>query len=989
MRSSFFQFMLIFAWGLLVTTAKPACGEGTVDFNSEIRPILSKHCIACHGPDEADRQAGLRLDHFEGATEDLGGYSAIDVEDPEASEMIIRIETDDADLKMPPPEHAAAVTDNELALLKTWIAQGAVYQTHWSFSPPTRHATPMVSQGRVHNFIDAFILEKAQARSLNQNPIAEPPSLVRRVCLDLTGFPPIAHSDLVQRCCQDFLNDPTQDHLSSLVDQLLQSNAYAEHWASMWLDLARYADTVGYSGDEQRDIWPWRDWLIRAIGDNKSYRDLSIEMIAGDMLPDATDEQRLATAFNRNTLSNNEGGTNDEEFRTIAIKDRLSTTINAWMGLTVRCAECHSHKYDPISQTEYYSLLDFFNQSADADRTDERPKLEVIPAPDPKVTARLNDQIAKLEKKLEGTNSVWNEIRPIEMTSREGTKFEQLSDNSILAVGPNPAKEEYKFTFEAPAGSSIQAIRLEAIPHLRYDNRVGRSGEGAFILSQIRLTQHDGEKETRIAFADAENDFNQVNQHARTAIAETVESGGKQGWAVNHPVDGYKAHREAIFQLAEPLIATTDTKFTVYLLHDPPWARLNLGCVRISTCNVENAAKKYRDKELDPVRREIHRLITERDAPVRVPVMEQLPNDRRRETFVMLRGNFQSPGEKVTAEFPKAFAPTDETISNDRLGLARWLFEESNPLTARVAANRYWARMMGIGIVETEEDFGTQGSPPSHPQLLDALAIELQDNNWDVQHLLKLIVMSATYQQSATVDENSLTIDPRNRLLSRGPRVRLSAEVVRDQALAVSGLLSNKMYGPPVYPPSPIKRVVNAFTGGFTWQESVDEDRYRRALYTYLKRSAPHPLFETFDMSSRDICSMRRLRTNTPLQSFMTLNDVTFIEAARALADKMLESSQSKKFSDPDTQLASEITQGLRAALYVEPDPNQIQVLSKLYRSSFERFQTDLDSAIEFAGNQEASKDTNLVKDNAAIIRKASMTLVANVILNLDGFLNN
>ncbi len=984
------QFRILSVTLLMLAAAGNSRAADTVDFNLQIRPILSRHCIACHGPDEGDRQADLRLDTFEGATD-----FAIVPKDADGSEFIDRIITDDEDLRMPPADHAEALKPAEIKLLRTWIDQGGQYAVHWSFAPPKTATLPEIQSGaRVENSIDNFVLAQVQEAGLKQNPSASPKVLVRRLALGLTGLPPSAHGAPVQERIETYLGQPTQEHFASLVDQFIETPAYAEHWTSVWLDIARYADTCGYSGDEKRDIWPWRDWLIRSIQSGKSYRDLSIEMLAGDLLPDATEDQKLATAFHRNTLANNEGGTDDEEFRVIAVKDRLSTTLNAWMGLTVRCAECHSHKYDPISYREYYQLLDFFNQTVDADNRDDRPKLEVRPVRNPATMAVLEDKITGLEKQLEGKPVVWQALRPDEMKSRNGTEFELLDDDSILATGPLPGEEEYAFTFEVPAGTKVAAIRLEAIPHVRNNGNVGRAPEGAFILSQIRLaevsadsSESDEDKddgETILPFADAASDFHQVNRHPRSAIKAEVESGGNHGWAVNHPLTGYKAHHEAVFELKEPFKAEAATKFKVYLLHEPPWKRLNLGCMRISICDVEGAAAKYEKKELDPVRREIALAIAERDAPVRVPVIEERMKKYRRDSFIMLRGNFRSPGEKVEAQFPKAFAPEDGEFPMNRLGLANWLFADQNPLTARVAVNRYWSRIMGSGIVETEEDFGTQGTPPSHRELLDHLAVEFRDGGWDTRKLLKKIVMSATWQQSPALSKKALEVDPRNRLLSRGPRVRLSAEVVRDQALAVSGLLSSKLYGEPVYPPNPIKRVVNAFTGGHTWQESTGEDRYRRAIYTFLKRSAPHPLFETFDMASRDVCSMRRQTTNTPLQSFMTLNDITFIEAARALAGRMMDAGE-------EDEVAKQIELGLQKALYVPPEKHQVERLSKLYLSGVEKYRQDLKAAAELTGQDDKDFDVKKMDDSQQnrLAEHASMTVVANVILNLDNFLNN
>ncbi|MEM9825705.1 MAG: PSD1 and planctomycete cytochrome C domain-containing protein [Planctomycetota bacterium] len=806
---------------------------GEIDFNRDIRPILSRNCIACHGPDEEDRQAGLRLDTFEGATEDFGDYAALAPGDPDASEMIVRITSDDPDLQMPPPEHADPLPAEDLAMLRKWIQEGGQYAKHWSFAPirnpPIPKLTGKASVDRVLDPIDAFVLRRARQAGLSPNPTADPWRLARRVCLDLTGLPPGGHDQVVRDAIQRYLDQPNQATLGNMADRLMESTAYAEHWAAMWLDIARYADTVGYAGDEKRNIWPWRDWLIQSLGQHKSYRELAIEMIAGDLLPAATLDQKLATAFHRNTLSNNEGGTNDEEFRTIAVKDRLSTTMNTWMGLTVRCAECHSHKYDPISHNEYYQLLDYFNQSADADRRDESPKLAIPIPPDAKTLADLDRQIVLLEKQI-------------------------------------------------------------------------------------------GELEKQAA--------------------------GQQ----------------------DPSKGAED----------------------------KSAERKGVEKKSKTLKKKLEQLRKRRDRSIQVPVMRELPKDKRRETFVMLRGSFLSPGEKVDAALPMAFQWDGAEYRKDRLGLTQWMFDPRNPLTARVAVNRYWARMMGMGLVETEEDFGTQGTPPSHPDLLDHLAHEFIATDWNVEALLKRIVLSSTYQQSPKATPRSYAADPRNRFLSRGPRVRLSAEVVRDQALAVSGLLSRKMYGPPVYPPSPIKRIVNAFTGGMTWVESQGEDRYRRAIYTYMKRSSLHPLFGTFDMAGRDVCNLRRLRTNTPLQSFMTLNDITFIEAARALADRMLEAADEETMaaSGESSAASGEITAaqdeiairaGLQRALFVAPQSELVDALEKLLAETEAAYRKDPQAAAEILGLNQPEDAAN----QNDLFKRAALTVVSNVILNLDPFLNN
>ena len=972
------EFTIIFLGVVSFVWASVVSGQEKIDFNLQIRPILNAHCISCHGPDEADRQADLRLDTFSGATE-----SAIVPGDAESSEVLDRVLSEDEDYRMPPPEHGEGLTETEIMLLRSWIDSGAEYQVHWAFAPieaaslPSLPTSTSASGPRVESPIDAFILKKLQSKGLSQNRQSNPRELVRRLSLDLTGLPPQAHQPYVQLAVENYLLNNTQSNYELLVDRLLESNAYAEHWAAVWMDLARYADTCGYSGDEQRDIWPWRDWLIRSLMENKSYKDMSTEMLAGDLLPDPSPDQILATAFHRNTLTNNEGGTDDEEFRMIAVKDRLSTTVNAWMGLTVRCAECHTHKYDPISQREYYQLLDFFNHTKDSDKQDERPKLAVTPSRDPMDAERLGRRIAELERMELETPKVWKTRVPVKMESKNGTVLQVQSDQSILAKGKLPHQDEYAFTFTATSDETITGLKLEAIPHVLHNGKVGRAGEGGFILTQIRFAELAGDGETVKAWKAATASFHQPNRHPSLAIRPEVKSRQPEGWAVKHPVDGYGARQEAIFELEEPFRPAAGTQYKIYLLFDSKWIRLNMGCVRFSVCEQDDPVAKYDSKSLDPVRRELALLKESMNTKIRVPVM--LERDTKRETFVHTRGNFRNPGEKVAATFPKAFDFGGEFPRN-RLGLARWLFDERNPLTARVAVNRFWARLMGLGLVETEEDFGTQGSVPTHPELLDYLALQFRESEWDMKELLKSIVTSATYQQNQRADQKTLELDPKNRLFARGPRVRLSAEVVRDQALAVSGLLSTKMFGKPVYPPNPIKRVVNAFTGGSSWKESQGADRYRKAIYTFLKRSAPHPLFETFDMATRDVCSMRRIRTNTPLQSFMTLNDVTFIEAARALATTMMKSERA--------EISQRIEVGIQQALFTSATEKQLVVLADVYQKGRQKFSKDVVSAAQFAGVSGVDENA-ATKTREEVIDLAAMTLVANVILNLDSFLNN
>ncbi len=942
--------------------ASSVVATDTIDFNEQIRPILSRHCTACHGPDEESRSAGFRIDTFDGATE-----WAVVPGDADGSEVMDRVRSDEEGYRMPPAEHGHALTEKEIQLLEQWINEGADYAKHWSFVAPVQSELPTSKHDAWANGnpIDQFVAAKLDSMELAPSEQAEPHRLIRRVALDLTGLPP--SESQVQR----YVDAPTSETYESIVDELLESQAYGERWAAMWLDLARYADTIGYSGDENRTIWPWRDWGIRAFNSNMPYDQFTIEQIAGDMLDDPTDQQLLATAFHRNTLNNSEGGTNDEEFRTVAVKDRISTTINVWMGLTMRCAECHTHKYDPISQEEYYQFLDFFNQTEDSDKTDDRPCLEMFPEGGVIEKSDLDAQLAAAREKAAAASDVWTVLKPTDAKSKAGSRFEMLDDDSVVAFGKNPFHDDYTITFILPAGTH-HGLRLEAIPDKRHNGNTGRSGPGWFMISEVQVTTGFGDELIEHSLRDAEDDHHSPNNEFKHAIDGKIDG---RGWVVKHPQQGYRVRREAIMTFAKPIKAKKPIGLTVKVINNAPWNEANVGRVRISATQVEDPADKYRNKQLAPHQRELKRLLTQLASPYRVPIMKERPADQRRESYVNIRGAFMNHGEQVKAAVPESFHEFPAEANKDRLGVAKWLVSPNNPLTARVTVNRFWARMFGMGIVETEEDFGTQGVLPTNQELLDWLAVDFQEHGWNVKRLLKQIAMSATYRQTGIVSKEAIEKDPRNRYLSRGPRFRLSAEVVRDQALAVSGLLSDKLYGPPVYPPSPIKRITNAFTGGMTWTVSEGEDRYRRAIYTFLKRSQPHPLFETFDMATRDVCNMRRLRTNTPLQSFMTLNDETFIECARALATKMQKAGGDYR---------QQVREGLETALLRPAEEQELETLTRLFRDTRADYLSDVDNARRFAATTGSSE-----LDDQRTADLAAMTVVANVILNLDSFLTH
>lgn len=947
--------MVLFLGHVRLTLSQQADGTvaSEIGFNKQVRPILARHCIACHGPDEEHREAGLRLDIREDA------LAAIEPGDSDSSELMARVTSSDKDVQMPPPEHGSSLNQDEIETLRQWIQQGAKFEQHWSFVKPVSKQLPeraFADWGR--NEIDRWVASKLKQLALKPSADGDPHRLIRRLSLDLTGLPP--SPEMVQR----YAKQPTDEVYEQIVDELLASPSYGERWAAMWLDIARYADTKGYAEDRTRDIWPWRDWVIRAFNDNLGYDQFTIQQIAGDLLPEATERQRLATAFHRNTLNNTEGGTNNEEFRMIAVKDRISTTMNVWMGLTLRCAECHTHKYDPITHEEYYQFLDFFNQTADADLNDDRPRMLVYPEERKAGYAKLDFQIAALEKRIEKEPQVWFPLEPSKTTSRDGTEFKVLDDQSILPVGKNPRFDEYAFEFQLPAGKHT-GLRLEMIPDPATGGNVGRGYGGGFVINQIRAAKSINGQDQPVAFSNAFADYNQRGFSIDSVIKDKPHV---RGWAVKHPVEEFRFRRTVALAFKEVLELKEPTTLKVFLLHASPWPGFNSGRTRFSSTEFAgDVADAFRKKSIDPLRWEAARLRKQRLTPVQVPIMQELPESRRRSTYINLRGNYMARGKKVSARVPQAFHELPADSPRNRLGVAEWIVSEENPLTARVAVNRFWARLFGVGLVETEEDFGTQGSVPSNQDLLDWLALDFQKNQWDVKRLLKKMVMSSTYRQDNRATQQQLEIDPQNRFLARGPRFRLSAEVVRDQALSVSGLLSARQFGPPVYPPSPVKRIVNAFTGGMTWEVSKGEDRNRRAIYTFLKRSSPHPLFDTFDMASRTVCNMRRIRTNTPLQSFMTLNDETFLDCARALAGSMHRSGE-----EPQTQIST----GLQQALLHPAKPDHVAALTQLYQQTLQDYQKDPLSAEKLVG-----------KKTTDAPQLAALTVVANVIMNLDEFL--
>jgi hypothetical protein len=837
-----FQGFLVAVLGVVGGESRLAASEPSgdakpkVDFSRDVRPILSRSCFQCHGQDEAKRAKDLRLDRRESAVKPLkNGDTAIVAGDPDSSELIFRITEEDETIRMPPKKSGGRLSPGEIEILRRWIEQGAEYTLHWALIAPVAQPLPAVrEQAWARNGIDSWILARLEKERLKPAPEADRHSILRRLSLDLRGLPPSPQE--VER----FVQDSAPDAFERAVDRFLNDPAYGERWARMWLDLARYADSAGLGSDPLRPhIWRYRDWVIDAFNRNVPYDQFTIAQMAGDLLPKPTLAQRMATAFHRNTMTNTEGGTDDEEFRVAAIKDRVDTTMQVWMGLTMGCAKCHSHKYDPISQQEYYSFYAFLNQTEDNDQPDEKP---VLPVPTPEIAERvkqLDGRIAALRKKLEAST---------------------------------------------PELDTSQS---------RWESSIGAA-----------------------------------NAPARKSIP-----------------------KEIIAILEAPAAKRTKTQ-------------------------VESLGRYFRSvaPELKSVRDEIAKLEKAKPAIPALPVMVELSPGQRRVTRLLRKGNFLDPGERVEPAVPRALHPYPGGAPLNRLGLAQWLVDAKNPLTARVAANRAWAQLFGAGLVETEEDFGTQGEPPSHPELLDWLAVQYQKSGWNSKALVRMMVTSATYRQSSKTTPALLEKDPRNRLLGRASRVRLDAEMVRDQALSVSRLLCRKLGGPSVFPPQPDGLWQAAFNGERTWATSQGDDRYRRGLYTFWRRTVPYPSMATFDAPSREVCAIKRVRTNTPLQSFVTLNDPVYVEAAQALARRIVR--------EGGASVESRARYGFELCLCRPPRPEQVEPLVSLYAAEAKRYRKDRASALALATNP-----LGPLPPGADAADLAAWTTVTNVLLNLDGVL--
>jgi hypothetical protein len=1030
---------------------------GELKFSRDIRPVLSNVCFACHGTDESNRKGGLRLDLPEKAHR--GGDSgepAISPGHPETSELIRRIFSDDPSVVMPPPSSRKPLTAEERERLRTWIAQGAIYETHWAFRQPVDPQLPLLDDGLAAwcaNEIDFFIAQRLHREGVSPSPRAARHTLIRRVSLDLTGLPPSPES------VQEFLSDDSPGAYERLVDRILSSTAFGERLGQVWLDLARYADTNGYNNDEDRSMWLWREWVIDAFNANQPMNQFIIEQIAGDLLPNATDQQRLATGFNRNHVITTEGGIFPEEYRVEYVADRVHTTATVFLGLSMQCARCHDHKYDPFTQTDYYRMFAFFNNVQDKtvgynSGAPAEPYRKITPPrwADHLARLRLVQSQARLslERHLEETPSrqlAWQQsLQAADLESLPSDTvllfdFEEGDGDRVLNTVVGGGDGRTVGPVERPEGHVGKALRFDGKSHVEISGWKGWDhGESFTISAWINPTTREP-----VAIAS------KMDEAAAHRGFDLVLEGGRLGFHLIHqwPEDGLKVlakspvslnqwHHVSVaydgrglasgvrlfvdgrpqevevahdqlrgsIQTEQPLrigIRTTQLGFQGRLdeveffsgaLADDAIAALfegqrPSGALRAILQQPEeqnHAAQKqllrnHFLKRIDAAYKPLIQARQQADQAVandesRIPltmVMQEL--ETTRESFVLKRGQYDQPGEKIEAGVPGALPGLPEGSPANRLGLARWLVDPRNPLTARVMVNRWWQQLFGFGLVETVEDFGLQGSYPSHPELLDWLAIEFQRTDWDLKRLLKMIVLSAAYQQQSAATETQLERDPRNELLGRGARHRLPAESIRDSALAVAGLLTRELGGTSVrpYQPAGLWQDVSVERRA-VYELSKGGDLYRRSLYTFWKRTCPPPGMISFDAPDRETCTIRRGRTNTPLQALVLLNDPTYVEAARRLGNEVL---RAPLHSDQDR-----LSWLWNRVLQRSPEPREMDWLLPFLREARESFQGDgaRASALVRVGDSDNRVDVSTTE-------LASWTTVASILMNLDEFL--
>ncbi len=1027
--------------------------EKVIDFSSQIRPILAVHCWTCHGPDEKSREADLRLDIRENAI----ASSAIVPNEVSASKLVERILSNDPETQMPPPSSKKALSPQQKQLLQKWIQQGAVYSNHWAFTAPSSPDIPKLKDPNwASNAIDQFIGKRLEQEHLNPSPKADRATLLRRVSLDLTGLPPTPEE------LQQFLDDPSSDAYERAVDRLLSSKQFAEKMALEWLDLARYADTNGYNNDEDRSMWPWRDWVIDAFDRNMPFDQFTIEQLAGDLLPSPSQEQLIATGFLRNQGHNTEGGIIQEEYRVEYVADRVHTVSTVFLGLSMQCARCHDHKFDPISQKEYYQFYSFFNsldekQAGYSKFVGAEPFIRVPTAEQRSKIKEFAEQISHLEAQLkQSEEQVDAKVAKLIAETSESDLKSRFAQTALhhfpFDKSPDKEKPDSSGVFESVSqsylgsvsaaigyvpGKNQDAIELNDQSRIELGN-IGNfasdqpfsisvwvkpsATDGMAILSKMDESQNyqgydlllsGGKIEMHVIHKWPDNAI-KVSTKATVSPNEwhhivATYDGSKKAAGIKIFIDSKVQPHEVMqdslrdsIQTKQPFriglrerslpyrglvddlqlfgIALDENSINQLAVFSPvtgfaDWVRVPL---EKRTEEQRKQIDQYYLNRIDPDYAALQTKLTKakqekksiEESTAAVMVMRDL--NPPRETFILKRGQYDQPSERVHSDVPATLLHPGTEAPKDRLQLAQWLVSNTNPLTARVTVNRWWQNFFGTGIVKTAEDFGITGETPSNQELLDFLATSFIKSGWDVKAIHKLIVMSSTYQQQSRIQPDMLERDPENRLLARGPRYRLSAEIIRDNALAISGLLQRKVGGPSVkpYQPAGLWEDVTVERRG-KYVPDVGEGLYRRSLYTFWKRTCPPPSMMSFDAPMREVCTARRARTNTPLQSLVLMNDPTYIECARLLAQHMIR--------EGGTSNNDRIDAGFQRAISRKATPDEHHILNQMLKSAKQRFTTNPSGAQSFNTIGATAPDASIDP-----VELASWTIIASTLLNLD-----
>lgn len=1032
-------FVLLFSIAAAAISAKEP-----LNFNRDVRPILADHCFACHGPEEKGRKADLRLDLREAAID----FGAIAAGKPDESEMIARITSQDHEQVMPPPEAKKPLNQSQIEILTRWVKEGAPYAKHWSFETPVKPAPPKIATDWGQNPIDQFTLAKMHAAGLKPSPQADRATLIRRVCYDTTGLPPT----LVE--LDRFLKIKGDDWYEQLVDYYLARPAYGERMALAWLDAARYGDTSVFHADGPRDMWPWRDWVINAYNENKPFDKFTIEQLAGDLIPNATAEQKIASGFNRNHATTDEGGAIAEEWRVDYVVDRVKTTSNVWLGVSMECSQCHSHKFDPITQKEYYGFFAFFNQTTDPGmQTRNGNQSPIVNVPNAKRDAEigaLNKQIAAIEERIKARPAEIEEpfqkwLATASAKAQAGEKAEAPID--LLAYLPLDEQKGGKVTSEQ--GHTGKIVGKTSWVAGKFNN--GLQLEGGFVdLGNVgdfeqtdsfsygcwvkpkgnpngvpigKMNEGNSHRGWDIYINQGTVSVHIINAWPNNALKVTTEAkipadkwshifatydGSSKADGVKIYING-KSEKWKIEQ--NGLSGTTKTTVPLKLGRRNNSSQLN-GIIddvriykrRLSDAEVATIAggdplapllaiptdkrtpeqtKSLRDHYLNNVDTGYQELLKQKNQiaakvaalnkqVVTCMVMQEQPKPRP--TYLLMRGHYASPdkSEVITPNVPKVFPPLPESAPKNRLGLAQWLVSDEHPLTSRVTVNRYWTMIFGRGIVSTPMDFGSQGAWPTHPELLDWLAVDFRENGWNVKRTWKQILMSATYRQSSRLTPELREADPNNELLARGPRFRLQGEMIRDASLAVSGLLNDEIggRGAKPYQPAGLWNEVS-LSGNVRFKADTGENLYRKSMYIYWKRSAPHPGMRIFDAPTREKCVVQRPITNTPLQALYTLNDVQFVEASRAFAQRI--------FKEGGSTTHDRLAFAWRSTTSREPTSRVFATLDRLYQTELQKFTANEEEAKKLLSVGDLPRDESI-----PTAELAAWTIVASTILNTD-----